>query len=408
MSWTAKIIETNAAGKVLDLYDFEDIVGDFSVENTLGDEQYIKGGDFRFKHNSVLPTGANKYWLALYWDSTMIDVFEIVKPYSDIDLKTGRMSSRLRSISLAVFDYLRETVVAPNYSEIITRIYLTTTDYYDDRRGWHLNVLIQSLAADTGNGFMFGDVSVPGPGAAETDCPIIYRGSSDADLNPAVQKTFTDPDTRWEEIVGLGCVLWNAFVRCTPKFSEFMFEDYLTIDIDLEPRTNRTASGTTAVLWNELSKEFRSKRVDGIYITGPMVKRIYTSNVPDVELVYGFPFSGNVMKKSINLAEFPAWQAALSADGVESQLWICKGDYNSGKYDCDDGALSMAPWFFDGHSLAYYSGMTGDYHDYKGKARYNGERAGDDVIAEGTTHMLITRVSMNRTGLATIEGISIQ
>ena len=106
--WTAKIVTCTSDGKIVLSEDRTDILEGMIIEQTLGDERFIKSGDINIQHRDAL-LGT---YLAVYYNGTMVDVFETeARSCDELNLKTDKKSTRLRSIQAKFIEDLGNTRV---------------------------------------------------------------------------------------------------------------------------------------------------------------------------------------------------------------------------------------------------------------------------------------------------------
>lgn len=418
MSWTAKIIETDYDGSILSQTAFTDIVGEFTIEETLGDELYVQAGDISIKHRAALTYITDKvsgpyYWLAMYWDGNVVGVYRIDKPYDKKDDKRdNKYETRLLSIQKAFYDALKAEVVDfstnandwnYNLHQAGVEVPQVTMRDGDGTIITALNVwcysigdLITKLQGDESQFWTVGTVTFDdAPTIGEDDCPLLYRAGDDGGgtYNEwyALRYSFADYDFTWDELFKLAMYGWNAFVVCTP-----VIDTHLRLNISVIPKTNVTPASVGSVTWLERSHAPEKYRLDGV-----LFRSKYNNANGDVnfEFRYG-DTGGNVLERDIDAANPGSPQN--SPDDI---LYWLNGEWNAGTGEY--GFTSDEGYFDSGNVEPYYTPMLGigKGDGYSGEIVYDGERAGDYVYADSDV-IQITRLSIKKNGVASIEGVT--
>ncbi len=433
MAWSYKYIGVDNHGKILTLTDPAEIIGDFSLEQTLGDEFVVQSGDVSVKHNSDLPFtslgGPSKYFLGFYWDSVLYDAFRIKKSFDKKSLKfSARYESRLQSIQKSFLEDAASIIIADgsgdgtswnhnvqDAAKIITEIgfhwYLSEVDTYmpftDDRYAFGLPPLLRSLGdhdAHNDKGYRLKSLTCPGPAFNENDMPFLYRGDSSPVLATAISETFTDQNITWFDMIKLACILFNAFIYAKPVIYSIDGDDHLGIDISILPRT--VFSGTPIdAAWLDANFNFEKLNVLGVKLSSSIQGEIYRANLPIFEWTYGDISSKNIYEKIIDFGD-----PSVPFKEPANAFFLVAGDYISGEYDILSAPETPECYFKDAYLLSYYEDLIDAAYAVDGKIRFNGERCGDVLTVPGNIAGItiqVNKINPTKSGLASISGITV-
>lgn len=416
MSWSAKIISTDYDGSIISQTAFTYIVGEFTIEETLGDELYVQAGDISIKHREPLtyitdPVSGPYYWLAMYWNSNVVGVYRIDKPYDKKDDKRdNKYETRLLSIQKAFFDALKAEVVdfSTNANDWNYNLHQAAVEVpqISMRNGegtqitafnqicYSLGDMITRLQGDESQYWKIGTVTFDdAPTIGEDNCPLLYRAGDDGggtyNEYYALRYAFADYDFTWDNLFKLAMYGWNAFVVCTP-----VVDTHIRINIDIVPKTNITPGSVGTVVWKERTHEPEKYRLDGVKFGS---KYTNANGDKNFEFRYG-ETGGNILEREIDAANPGSPQYS-----VNDILYWLNGEWDGSDY----GFTSDQGYFDSGQVEPYYTPMLGigKGDGYSGEIVYDGERAGDYVYA-GSDVIQITRLSIKKTGLASIDGVT--
>lgn len=419
MSWTAKIIETDSVGTVNSETAYSDILGDFNLEQTLGDEMHLKAGDISLEHRSALNyctfnIGDPYYWLAMYYESVCVDVFRIDRPYAEKDLKkSNRFKSRLSSLQKIVWEDLSRAVInfdsdPEDYSynannaavDIDTVSIRYSTGVYGstaNRYGFDLAELVRRLGGSGANFYNINSINILAdvPEWTDTDNrPILWRGESlyvpSYTAYEAMDFTFGDHNITWKDVLSWLVFAYNLFVVVVPSIGT-----KLQVELQFYPKSGYSGVAGSTPSWRELKLHDQKFRLDGVKIQSGVQSY---SGQPSFIYTQGSQ-SGKVYEREVPIADVDEKHA-----GNEDVLYWAAGANAGSSVDILDGSGDNRPFFSEGLVETRYDGMIRSGDGIEGEARYNGERAGDIVNADSYVAQL-TRVSVNKAGFAQMEGV---
>ena len=272
MSWRFDTFQTyDGSGVIVNSQTINNIVGDFTLEKTIGDQFFIKSGDLSLTLNSPLPIEISvltSNWLAAYYNNRLIDVYYFGKTedvdtqadYLEFDEKAGRYKTRLKSLQWYLYKAFQETLIEysttstdwayslPSAIVTVERLRAFQGDgvWVDtlNAGAFSLNTLLQVLAGQVnGHGVVIGSVQIGDlPIIGEDDLPVVYRGGAGGGTNQQIiESTFDDYPTYWIDIFRYISFIYNAFCAVTPVISG----GNLYARIDVVPKINLAASSPT-------------------------------------------------------------------------------------------------------------------------------------------------------------------
>lgn len=425
MSWTFKYFKThNTSSEVTGGYtDITDVIGDISIEETVGDEMLIKSGDIKLKLTAPLPFDNSllyRNWLGIYWNTQLYNVYYIGSgndfdnSYLIKDEKRPEYELTLYPIQKMFFDHLKTQKIF--YSAIITDwnydlafakvdIEKIKIRYQQDpptygsalnRWGFSIVDMIGQLGQkNNGYGYVFSNPNLGNfPIIGSDDLPIIYRGISLdqglASLSQALAHTFSDWDVSWLDIFKLVIFGFNAYVSVKPSIGGS--PEQLIVNLKIVPRINVTASSPGSPQWLERTFEKYRYRIDGVKLSGL-----------NFEYTQGQSELGNIFSRSVDIADPEQYIPSVADD----TLYWSVGDQVSGNtYSIVDGSDNPRPYFASGLVEPYYADIISDGHGHKGEIIFQEQDTLDQVNA-GSDVIHLNKISINRLGVAKVEGIVI-
>lgn len=416
MSWRFDLFQSyKNSGSIVNAQTVTDIVGDFTLEKTIGDQFFIKSGDLSLTLKAPLPipvSVSTSNWLAAYYNNRLVDVFyygdtddpDNQYDFLEYDEKNGVYKTRLKSLQWYLFTAFQNTLVeysatstdwAYNLSTaIITverlRAYQGDGVYIDtlNAGAFSLNTIPQIIAGKTnGHGVIIGSVQIGDlPIIGDDDLPVVYRGGAGGGTNQQIiESTFDDYPTAWIEIFRYLSFIYNAFVVFTPVITG----GNLYARIDVVPKINLTAGSATTPVYRSRTYKRRKYRIDGVRLKGH-----------NFEYTQGNVESDNVFEREVNLSD-----PEQADDLADERLYISVGTFVSGfTYSIVDGSANPLPYLAGGLVEPYYSGMITAGDGVEAEINLGAE----DVLSQinaGSDVAQINRITARRTGPAKIEGI---
>lgn len=424
MSWTVKKFFTNSYGIKSIETDVTDILGGFTLRQTLGDEFFIKSSEIEFSHRTAFSLGGGHNWLAFYFNDALIDVFYLEAGYTERNVKQPYLyRSRLKSIQGIFYDNIAEKLIAysedahnwnsyiPDAELVIDGIKLTPPalppGLYSNRAGYSLGDLLAAM--HQGTDFYYVDAVSFGecPAMTEDDLPVIYRGQSVPASDTSQQKTdwtFEDFGVTWLDLFKLAIFGWNAFVRVRPKILDVSGTDHLAVDVQIVPKDALASYSPTTPQWLDAKYIPKKYFLDAIHLSSSITDE---DGTPSFEYLQGDLKSKNILEKEITIADPDS--PMLSYDEV---LYWSAGDYDpvTEKYDILDGSDNNKPYFGSGLVEPWYAGMITSGNGYTGKIRYAGECAGGTLYDPfgGVIHVNNLTIKRDAGGaVADVEGLVI-
>jgi hypothetical protein len=430
MSWTFKFFKTAAVSAAIvgpTFYDVTDVIGDFTVNEELGDEFYVSSGDLTIEMGSDVYTNydsAFHNWLGLYWDSTLYNVYHVgyagLLPgpdaydlrYTEKDEKRNIYKTTLPSIQNYFFQHLNNSVLSYTtdsnkfqYNLSSTKITIekirelkTPEQYLADRWGFSLYYLLTNLIDKTNNSGLKIDGSPTLPSIINVppanNIPILFRGVSydisAASEATAVNGTFGTPGTTWGEIFRLACYAYNCFLHLKPA----TVTTHLNVNLALIPKFSAASVTPVSVTWIERTYAKHKHKIDGVRITGLDFE--YTQDIYD---------SNNIFEKGISIYDISKRGNSIDLEQTNEYLFMADGDYVQANlvYDILDGSNYNKNWWVSGNLDTNYSDVVSDGHAYSGEILFTGEKTGDQIVI-GSNRMQISAIDINRRGKTKIEG----
>ena len=425
MSWSVKKFFTNSYGVKSVETDVTDILGGFTIRQTLGDEFFIKSSEIQFSHRAAFSLGGGHNWLAFYFNDALIDVFYLEAGYTEMNVRQPySYRSRLKSIQGIFYDNIAEKLIAysedahnwnsyiPNAELVIEEINLVIAGQppgtWALRAGYSLGDLLTSM--HQGTDFYYVDAVSFGecPAMTEDDLPVIYRGASLLALYTSSQQklywTFEQFGVTWFDIFKLAIFGWNAFVRVKPKILDVGGTDHLAMDVQIVPKDALASYSPTTPQWLDAKYIPKKYFLDAIHLSSAITD---DDGDPSFEYLQGNLKSKNIFEKEIEIAD-P--DAALTG-AYEEVLYWSAGDYDpvTERYDILD-AGDNRPYFASGLVEPWYAGMITSGNGYTGKIRYAGECAGGTLYDPfgGVIHINNLTIKRDMGGaVADVEGLVI-
>lgn len=417
MSWEFKYFRGNYNG-VIDYWEpVTGIMSDFSFEETVGDEFYIKAGDLSLSMLEPLPfvTSAGTHnWLAVYWNGVLYNVYHIGsyliydKSFEEKDDKKNLYKTRLPSIQNFFFKNIRDfsvnyQVISEGWSYNLSNAKVVISELrideapatkLDDRWGFSLGDMLANIDLKTNSfGYRINGYSIPLPMKNEDNLPILFRGrsldSSDTEAN-AVHYTFEDYDVKWKDIFETALYARNAFLKITPAFSSG--DTQLDVRFDIIPKVSAGSQTAIEVEWRERKKTLYKYQIKGVKIDGS-----------NFEYTQGNIFGDNIFSRSLPIGN-PPQQISAS----DENLYLAEGDYNSGsgEYEILDSgwpAGNNVGWWKEANIESYYEDMISAGHGYDGEVTFDGEKPLDQTLI-GSERIQFTSVRFNKRRIANVEG----
>jgi len=426
MRFEMKQIRASDSGFILAIQDVSDeIIRNISIEETVGDEQFIKASELVIETKRPLPMitalPQTPNWFALYIEGNLWNVYQHPgeNAWIERDDRSEIYKYRLYPIQKTFYDDLARTAVEYstdannwNYSLDGTTIEISqitiiaedgTPLTEPDRYGFSLAYLLEALIGkDNDYGYLIGNVVHPLVRPNGDDLAIIFRGTSkpgSASFEEVINFTFKQSDLpgsttvfnlKWLDIFKWAAFGWNAWINVVPVLSD----DYLRIWVYLIPRTwLGFDSPITTLKW--IQRKYRKNRyqIDGVRFTGN-----------NFEYAQGNVNGANVISRTIDISDY---NDATTFEAKENLYWAA-GDYDSGdgKYDL------TAPYFGSGLVQPYYDFTIESGHGFEGEVKATYE-ANDQVnvlrvldqVQIDDSYIQVHQIRLDASGRAQIEGM---
>lgn len=428
---------TDKDGDVSDHEELTDIVADFNVDETAGDERFIKASDLQLSHFSPIPRMAipgvtTSYWVALKTGTTFYaDTYNVyavpADGYDEYDHKTGIYTTRLRSVQSILFQKMADKLIRSetvesgdwNYglssaiASIIDLKYMLASGYsteLSNRAGFSVGDMLKNLEnKHDDTGFTITSINLVGINRFTShDVPLIFRGDSDsvilktaAELIDATFYQHPVDDTlyeiKWKSIFELAAFMLNAFIYAIPRVGDSFPSTDLELDIYIQPKINFSASSWSSPGWSERKYHRDKYRLDGVTLRGK-----------NFEFVQGLDSGGARVERDL-FASDPT--VAVDSGDAENHFYFVVSDYNNAtqsgypEYNIQDGSSEVRAYFSSGLVEDYYVDMIGDGKGYSGKVDFNGQRPLDILeTTPGGDVIQINRVQFGVDEIVTVEG----
>lgn len=400
------------------------ILEDYTIEETVGDEQYIKAGDLQIKTRTAIPgTQAavpGQAFIGLYINSTLVQVYDKRPVDEDFDYNTRLYTYRFRSLAAVFYERIKNNVLqydatSTNYNYAIaagavalegikvkTPEVLTAFNVF----GYSLADIIENLAGThNSNYFQIGTVTnAVVPTLNSNNLPIVFRGNGNTiattSLSSSVDQTFyqsADNENFYNmslaDVFDILLIGWNCFFRIDPVIDA----GYLKVNLTLHPKVKIASSSPSSKTWSNARIAYGKYKVDGVKMIGE-----------------NFDFSigakvGFVIKKNLKISN-----PDVAIDPVNPQLYWVAGDYlgstHSGYpyYDVLTVGGDNRPYADEGILDPYYTNMVASGNGVSGEIQYGSEKTLDQfTLFGGSETYQITKLSIRRNNLAEVEAIEI-
>jgi hypothetical protein len=417
-AFTTALDDAETANKVT--VGIGSVIRGFTVNDTVGDEYFIKGGDLILKVTSALPfidSSTVRNWLALYRGAFVYNVYYLGTQndeldYRSYDYKNDIYEVRLPSIQSIFINDLKNAKIeyttdtdSWNFNLINAKVTIdkirrkTDTGTYIDtlnRAGFSIADMLGWAALQTNDhGYYFQNPNTPIPTKNDDDLPIIYRGAS-KDTNDTAQNiiecNFSDYDMTWADIFKLGSFAFNAFIRVVPVIGGT--PEKLSLGFQMLQRRADAVLTEKTVEWDQLRYLKHRYKVAGVKLTGG-----------NFEYNQGDADGGDAYSKSVGV-----FDPEISTIGPDESLYWSVGDYDSpsGKYKILDGSDNPRPYFASGLVESNYADMITKGHGYAGTFPFDGEKIFDEIEVEsGGDIIRVLSLSVDEADIAQVEGIVI-
>jgi hypothetical protein len=425
MSWTAKHLIVSGSGRIISSVNTIDLLGNFAIKQTLGDENCIKSGEIEFSHRNPWPETSGQ-WLLIYWDGELLDAYKISAPYTEKNLKGPyKYSSQLQSVQGYFFDSLKAELVnymdegtgyeelgyslshglsegaaQLNIQEIAIRYGTGAYGSALDRVGFSLGDMITSLVGNGNKYFKILEINFDHcPMKWEDHIPILFRGESrDYVIATDAEKiawTFFDYGVSWLDIFKLAIYGFNSFLRVQP----IIVDNYFVVAVDFLPKIGITSYTPIKPQWKNCKRKLYEYMLDGVHLYSTIND---VDNDPSFDYVQGDLDGSNVLERGVDVAD----KDAAIAISSEVLYWADARIY--GPITPPDCGIANG-YFNSGLVEPWYDKMVTDGHGYSGTIRYSGERAGDVLTAPDGKNILVNEcvIKKNDGAKADIKGIAI-
>lgn len=419
MGWSFVYFRTDyeTAG-VNNSQNINSIINKFNIEETVGDEFFIRSGEIALNSRSLLPfnnTPSQWNWLALYYNDILYNVYlvghlEEDYRYTDFDVTSNLYSLRLKPIQQVFYEHLKKTIIIRNATsgfwsynlgaakvviDAIREDNQSAPTFILNRWGFSLGDMLATLVS-TGImtnqfGYYISDFQLPDdlPLKDADNLPILFRGQSldeGASASFAILETFENPGTVWLDIFKIALFAFNSFLKIVPK----IIDNKLSIEFHMVPRVDITGTGSEKK-WIKRKKIRYKYKIDGVRISGT-----------NFEYTQGNWDGNNAYDKSAPIAD----PDTTIAFGDERLYWAA-GDFLSGtgEYDILENDFNVG-YFSTGLVQPYYDNILTDGDGYEGSIIFAGEGV-LDKIEIGSDIIQLNRITIDDEGIASIEGIKI-
>ena len=297
MKWRFEIITTEIDGEVINRQEFPPVYGNFDIEQTLGDEFFIKSGDINIQTKKAITidvSGGRTNYLIVYLNGELFDAYIIPREYDELDQKTKKYKAKYFGVQKKFYDDLKSVIVA----------YATDLDLYNDAvedaafdmiytissgpqnkegTGFSLGALLTGLATNkksNGFGYRINSISYPGSIGETDDVAILHMNSpahvpSETTLTDLIDSTFgigtgegaSDINvSNWLGLFKLASFIFNGWIWAKPVIFSESGMLYLGLDVSIVPRVEISPANTKQSHWISRT-QFKDKyRIDGVVI----------------------------------------------------------------------------------------------------------------------------------------------
>ncbi len=417
MSWRFEYFKTNSTTAAVSAQQNVNVIADFTLTKSVGDEAVIKSGDLQLTMRAPLPfdaTANNTNWLAVYFNGTLYDVFLIGdansynRSYGIFDENSKLYKTRLESLQQTFYRHLKSTKIV--YSTVSTdwslnladaKTFIVSIKVKDGNGGdqtssstvgWSISEMIKSLQGTNGYGYQIAPGTIYNTMDLFTanDLPVIYRGLSlisSSTNQQVIEQSFSDDETHWIDIVRIFLFAYNAFLASTPTISGGV----LKLNFEAKPKINITSTTSATLTWSERQYERHKNRIDGVKLSGK-----------------NFEFTqGNFESGDIFNANIPVFDPSVDNGDYAKSLYWSKGiNYNIvfNQYDILDGAGTILPYNSSGLIEPYYAPFISAGHAYQGTIFFNNEQLLTEYLV-GSDKIQLNNIVVGNDGMAEVEGI---
>lgn len=423
-----------------DFYPATEIVADFIIEETVGDEFFIKSGDLTLRHLSPIRRRAVvgpslKHWLLVTFGSTaddpIIGVYSVPpEGFEDYDHLTGIYTTRLKSAQQIFYEDLASTRIqyttdttawAQNLPSAIVSIENLTivvdgeTFTVLDQYGFLLKEMLKSLTGrHNDHYYLINLVNIHElPGLTDEDnAPIIFRGESlsVSFYTPQVAINYTFSlnaegevyNLFWKDFFDLAAFCTNGYIRLSPNDFQIQTNRILAFDITLTPRQGYDVPASPSEKdWHERRLSLYRYKIDGVHLQGKNFE--FTQGIQAAKL----------FERLIDISD-----PARDSDAPH-ELYMGVGNYNHTffngfpQFSILSGGGETRSYFREGLINPFYADLIASGHGYAGKITYNGELALDFIkvspggIDPAGDIIQLNKISISPEGIATIEGAKV-
>lgn len=293
--FTFNLIKTYADGSVYSTTPITNIINSVELEESVGDELYIRGGDLRLQTTTEIVhthTLTELCWIGVYRNGTLMNVYFLENADKSFNYLTRVYEYNLISASAKLFNDLHNTVLQHNTTSTVWNYALSQSALaiesvkvkYDDgystaanRYGFSVGDIIKNLAGKHNFGYYaIGTVTNDSvPVMTDDNLPILVRGVgpaiADFTLNEAIDYTFYQQfgednlfDLRMSDIFDIALTGWNSFLKVTPVIASSV----LKLNLHLSPKNKKTVASPTTKNWHTLNFQEKRYKIDGVKISG--------------------------------------------------------------------------------------------------------------------------------------------
>jgi len=415
MEFRLDMINTEERGVILETRRNISILGKVSVDDTIGDQEFLRSNDFTFETRSELePFPSDFTWLALYVNDRLYNIYSWPGKYKEYEVKHPKYLYKAEPIQKKFYDDLSVMAIqyegsdqeAWNYGVNDAALTIKAINGNQDRYGFSLGLLLEGLLNRSDfQGYkvlaLNHEIETP---ATDIEIPLVFRGDSKPTtdtIENAVNFTFwkdgsTEFNLTWLDTFKLIIFGRNAFVRV----SGIMIDGELGIQLDAIPKTKGLSSINPAnVRWKERKKILEKYKLEYIKITG----HNFTYELGNSAKLLKFEKEVPCADYGIGLTEAPSIYA--------HRFFLVMAGYEPGQ-----GEWEIAPSYFKNGTNYLVDGFYQDLLDfgnaYQGKVKWNYPTGFDkdllrvgDKISIGNESVFVTSLRADRNGDASIDAI---